>query len=874
MLVKTDYSLISMGTESMKVRESKLSLIGKARARPDQVKKVMTAMAQQGPLATYKKVMNRLDSYTPLGYSLAGVVVEVGDGVTGFKVGQRVACGGNQFALHAEYNWVPVKMCVPLPNEVSTRHAAFATVGAIAMQGFRQSEAALGESACVIGLGLVGQILVQILAAAGVKTVGVDISHERCATALQSGAVACGAPGETSFEAMKATLSRLSDGLGADHVFLTAGGDSNQPVELAAELARDRARIVDIGKCRLDLPWNDYYEKELDVRFSRSYGPGRYDPNYEERGVDYPIGYVRWTENRNMACIVDLIARGQLDLDLITSDVIDFDDAVSTYEKIDKGELKGLGVLFRYPLRGQGALAPAKVPAAPVALHPLNRPSPEQVRLGVIGCGNYATTMLLPHLKGRADVRLVEVATATSLSAANARAKFGFERVSTDYTGLLGDPAIDAVLIATRHDSHAFLASEALKAGKAVFVEKPLAVTAEQLAMIKAAVEETGNDRIMVGFNRRFAPLLGDLRQGFGAAGKPQLLNYTVNAGPLEAGSWYGQRDLQGSRFAGEGGHFIDTVSCWLGADPVTVQAIATPDDPDNLLALLTYPDGSIAKIAYATAGDPKYPKEVIEAFADGKVARLDNFGRTELWRGGRCKRGRSRLEKGQKQELDAFVRAIKTGGAMPVAFPSLVATTAATLCGRPEPQERGRRDGRRLGADTRAGDRARVGGGGAARRNPGPAVNLAWYAKRLSRMSPGEIRGRSADAWLKRRWRARQVRPGEVDRLVMPESVPPFASALPPSAADGLTDKPPDCGCCALPRRRWRAVSTSSIARARISAPIPTGSSIPGPGAGRRRTPMPSTSIAAMSRRSGRSNMSGSRPGTISSPWSPALTS
>lgn len=680
-LVRTDYSLISMGTEAMKIHESKLSLIGKARARPDQVKKVMQTLAQQGPVATYKKVMNKLDSYTPLGYSLAGIVVAVGAGVEAFKVGQRVACAGNQFALHAEYNWVPKNLCVPIPENVSSLHAAFTTVGSIAMQGFRQSDAKLGETACVIGLGLLGQILVQILRAAGIQVVGIDVSKERCALAESCGAAATAIPGDSSYDALKAKLMALTGGAGADHIFLTAGGATNQPVEIAAELARDRARVTDIGKCKLDLPWNAYYEKELDVRFSRSYGPGRYDPTYEEGGIDYPIGYVRWTERRNMECILDLLAAEKLDFSPITSDTLPFDDAVSVYEKINAGELKGLGILFRYPLEGSvidDAATPR--PAFKPVLR-VQRGAIDKVRLGAIGCGNYATTMLLPHLKGRSDVELVEVATATALSAANAKTKFDFTRMSTDFRALLADADIDAVLIATRHDSHAFMVCEALRAGKAVFVEKPLAVTPEQLAAVRATIEETGNDRLMVGFNRRFCNVLTSMRVGWGTIGGPQVVHYTVNAGPLEAGSWYGQTDLQGTRFVGEGGHFIDTVSWWLGQDPVEAYATATPDDPDNLIATLTYADGSIAKIAYVTHGDPKYPKEMMEVFADGKVARMDNFKRTEIWRGGKCKKARSAsIDKGQKQELDAFIKAVKAGGAMPVSLDSLVATTACSF--------------------------------------------------------------------------------------------------------------------------------------------------------------------------------------------------
>ncbi|HUP02325.1 MAG TPA: bi-domain-containing oxidoreductase [Gemmatimonadota bacterium] len=683
LLVRSEYSLVSSGTELMKVSESKLSLVGKARARPDQVKKVVETARQQGLLATYQKVSHRLDSYTPLGYSLSGTVEEVGPGTDGFAVGDRVACGGSQFALHAEFNWVPRNLCVHVPEGVGADQAAFTTVGSIAMQALRQSEARLGEVACVIGLGLLGQLLCQLLRAAGVRTIGYDIAAERCRLAEELGALACGVRGSPSGARVEAVLRDLTAGAGADHVFLTAGGSSNEPVELAAALTRDRARIVDVGKCRLDLPWKEYYEKELEVRFSRSYGPGRYDPNYEERGIDYPIGYVRWTERRNMACFVDLLGRGELRLEPLISRVFPFSDAPQALERMNRGEISAIGVLFRYD--------PESLPSRTVLSSRWTEARPRRslaegiVRIGAIGCGNYASTMLLPHLEKRDDVRLVQVATRSALSSANAARRHGFVRMSTDHQNLLAADDVDAVLILTRHGSHAALVCEALRAGKTVFVEKPLAINEEQLASITRAVQETGNDRLMVGFNRRFAPLLEELKKAWGRPAGPQSLHYRVNAGRLAADSWYADAKAHGSRFEGEGGHFIDTLSWWLESDPVEVYAAATPDDPDNLIAIFRYADESIGTVSYMTNGDSRFPKEQLEIFGQGAAARLDNFSRTELWRDGRSKRRRSllRADKGQEAEVAAFVEATRSGGPMPISFDSLCATTQATFAAR-----------------------------------------------------------------------------------------------------------------------------------------------------------------------------------------------
>ncbi|MFD5463673.1 bi-domain-containing oxidoreductase [Kitasatospora sp. NPDC127059] len=685
-LVRTAFSLISTGTELMKVSEAGMSMLGKARSRPDQVAKVMQSVAVNGLPATYRKVMGKLDSYTPLGYSLCGVVEQVGAGIDDVKAGDLVACAGNEHALHAELNWVPRNLYTPVPDGLAPRHAAFGTVGSIALQGVRQGEPQLGEVALVIGLGLIGQLVVQLLTAAGVRVVGADPDPVRCELAERLGAVACGDPGSAAVEHAAA---ELTDGHGVDQVYLAAGGGSNQPVELAAKLARDRGRVIDIGKCRLDLPWNAYYEKELDVRFSRSYGPGRYDPEYELEGRDYPIGYVRWTERRNLACFLDLAARGRVDVEPLISHIADFDDAVETYRRLKDGELKAVAVLFRYP--GATGEEPVRtpevaVPAVPRGAGRATRPAGSPVRLAFVGAGNYATSMLLPHLAGREGVALSTVVTTTALSGANAQRKFGFAHATTDLDAVLGDDAVDAVFVVTRHSSHAELTRRALLAGKAVFVEKPLALSEEELAGVLAAVAESGNDRLQVGFNRRFAPLLREAKNRFGPRTGPAALRYLVNAGRLQHGSWYLRQDTEGSRFAGEGGHFIDTASWLLDADPVSVYAVAPAGNEDPQI-VLRYPDGSTATLSYVTTGAPGFPKETLDLVADGKVLKLDDFVRASVDFDGTAGRKRwvsSRLprarDKGQSAELAAFVRAVRTGGPMPVPLESLVATTSATL--------------------------------------------------------------------------------------------------------------------------------------------------------------------------------------------------
>jgi predicted dehydrogenase/threonine dehydrogenase-like Zn-dependent dehydrogenase len=692
-LVRSLFSLISTGTEMMKLTEARMSMVGKARARPDQVRKVLDAVSQQGVVTTYKKVMNRLDSYTPLGYSLCGVVVEVGRGAEEFKVGQLVAAAGNEHALHAEYNWVPVNLCVPVPAGVAPEHAAFATVGAIAMQGVRRAEAQLGDTACVIGLGLVGQLVVRLLIASGVRVVGLDVLEDRCRLAEKAGAMLCAAPTDEGMAAVEQALAEVTEGRGADHILLAAGGSSNGPVEAAARLARDRAHVVDIGKTKLDLPWNAYYDKELDVRFSRSYGPGRYDDRYELDGIDYPAGYVRWTERRNLACFLDLIAHQDIEVASLVSDIFPMESATEVYANLASGSLAAVGVLLEYPAE------PAEHRArlshhAPAGAAPARRSLDKQLSVGFIGAGNYASSMLLPQLARLDTVRLAHVATTRSLSAINAQRRFGFTTSSTTAEAVLSDETLDAVFIVTRHHSHADLVCRALRAGKSVFVEKPLALSREELQRIVDVVAETGNDRLLVGFNRRYAPLLTQLKDQFGQPGGGGMARYLVNAGQLAEDSWYRNAEQEGSRFTGEGGHFIDTLSWWLDSLPEQVYAAAGPGK-DDVQVMVEFADGSTGSISYSTVGSTRYQKETLDAAAGGRSARLDNFRQAAVWTGRRRNviRSRAGQDKGQREQLARFIDSVGSGAAMPIALDSLLATTRATIAageslasGKPEP--------------------------------------------------------------------------------------------------------------------------------------------------------------------------------------------
>lgn len=688
LLVQTLFSVVSAGTERSTVSVGQQSLLGKARSRPDLVKKVLETVQREGIASTIQKVRARLQEYRALGYSSAGVVLEVGPETEGFSPGDIVACGGAG-ACHAEIVSVPQNLCAKVPQGVRLDYAAFTTLGAIALQGLRQAEAKLGETIAVIGLGLIGQLTLQIAKAAGCRVIGIDLRPQSVEKAKELGADLALLRGDN----VGAAVAGFTQGHGVDAVLLTASTKSNDPIELAAQIARDRAHLVVVGDVGLEVPRSIFYEKELELKLSRSYGPGRYDPIYEEKGIDYPIGYVRWTERRNMEAFVQLLAEGKINLEKIITHRFPIERAPEAYELLlGKRQEFYLGILIEYPAanKGEGPFAPTKDVSLPKRVwvkkeHELQAKT-NQVRLGVIGAGSFAQVHLLPHLKAHPKAVLRGVATATSAHARKVADKFGFTYCTGDYQEILNDPDIDAVVIATRHNLHAPLVIEAFKANKAVFVEKPLALNEQELQEIIEAYNSASNPRLMVGFNRRFALLVQQILSLWGPKRGPWIMHYRVNAGPLPKDHWLHDPEEGGGRIIGEACHFIDLLQFLAGAAPVQVyaeQLSSIVDIPaeDNVVITLKFADGSLGTISYFALGDARFPKERIEIFGDGKVAAIDDFSRGLFSCQGRQKKLRVwKQDKGHKNEMEIFVDSILNGKPFPMSFEQIVLSMLATF--------------------------------------------------------------------------------------------------------------------------------------------------------------------------------------------------
>ena len=675
-LVRAAASLISAGTERMAVDEGKKSLLGRARERPELVKQVIEKAKNEGLLKTFNAVRSKLGSSTALGYSAAGIVIDVGDDVTEFRAGDRVACAGAGYASHAEVLSVPKNLCVRLPDEVSFDAGAFGTLGAIALQGVRLAEPTLGESVVVIGLGLLGQITVQLLKANGCRVFGVDLDATKVELARELGADG----GAVSDESVKKAVLDWSRGRGADAVLITAATASNQPVELAGEISRLKGRVVAVGMVGLDVPRNLYFKRELSLMVSMSYGPGRYDPEYEERGHDYPFAYVRWTENRNIEAFLDLVAEGRVNVEKLITHRFRIEEGERAYQLI-AGETKEpyLGIILQYDTERElerriEVKGSEKASSAAKA-----------VRVGMIGAGVYAQAMLLPFYKDE-GVDFRAITTASGITARDIAEKYGFNYCAANAADVLDDREVNLVVVATRHDLHAELARRALANGKHVFVEKPLALSDAELdGVLDAAANSEG--RLMVGYNRRFSPLARAAREFFNGRQAPLSISYRVNAGRIPKSHWLQDPREGGGRIIGEVCHFVDMMQYLTGALVTRVYAEPVVSrnqemvDEDNVFITLRFSDGSNGSIAYLSEGDKAMPKERVEIFSEGKSFVLDDFRSATAYRNGREENIKARQQdKGQADETRAVCEVVLTGRPAPISLDDLAATTRATF--------------------------------------------------------------------------------------------------------------------------------------------------------------------------------------------------
>ncbi|HVL68409.1 MAG TPA: bi-domain-containing oxidoreductase [Vicinamibacterales bacterium] len=674
-LVRTIASLVSAGTERMMIQFAEKNLAQKAMARPDLVKQVLEKVSRDGLLTTLALVRERLDQPMALGYSAAGVVIAAGPDAAEFSPGDRVSCAGAGFANHAEVICVPKNLCVRVPDGVDWDAAVFATVGAIALHGVRLAELRLGERVTVIGLGLLGQLAVQLCRASGVRVFGIDPVKERRELALSLGADAAEHP-DSATDAVRT----WSGGIGVDASLITADASNNGPIELAGTICRDRGTVVAVGAVGMEVPRRTFFAKELKFLISRSYGPGRYDPEYELGGHDYPIGYVRWTERRNLAAFLDQVAVGGVDIAPMISHRFPIDRAGAAYELITgKTGEPFLGVVLTYPDEPVLARTIALRPAAPATAA-----SPE-ARLAFLGAGGFATSTLLPAFK-EAGGRMVGIVSRQGVSARASADRYQFEWCGTDEQRALTDPQVNAVVIATRHDLHARQALAAARAGKHVFVEKPLCLTDAELDELVAEFSRAGAPLLMVGFNRRFAPLAQKLAEHFTGAAEPLAIHYRVNAGFVPPDHWVQDPGVGGGRLIGEVCHFVD-FSTWLARSvPQSVYVYTLPDSGryrgDNMSVVIGYANGSNATITYVASGDKGLGKERVEVHAGGRSAVLQDFRKLETYHGGRRRVEQLRLkqDKGHRAECAAFVKAVTSGGTSPIPLEEIASTTRLTF--------------------------------------------------------------------------------------------------------------------------------------------------------------------------------------------------
>ena len=673
-LVHNRASLISAGTERMVVEFAKKNMASKARARPDLVKKVLEKVKTDGIKATINAVLSRLDNPIPLGYSAAGTVISVGAGLEGtFRVGERVAIAGAGMANHAEVNSVPEHLAVPIPDGVSDEDAAFGTLGSIALHAVRNLDAKLGEVVAVLGAGLVGQMAAQFLTLSGVRVLVLDYDQARLDIAIKLGAEKCF---NLSDDGVHSNIMALTGGIGCDGILIAVATASSEPFRTAASIGRDRARVCMVGLSGTEFPYVDFMKKEMSIIVSRSYGPGRYDEDYESRGIKYPIGFIRWTETENLGEVMRLLSpvtKNKLDVSSLITHHFDISDAEDAFDMVLRKSEPHMGVMLTYPKKISNNLK--------IIGQSIQRP--RACVLGVIGAGNFARAILLPELKKIADVSLHTIVTKRGASANHAQDNFGFICASTNEDAVLANKEINAVIIATRHDSHAELTIQALKAGKYVFVEKPLGLTQKEISNIQEA-RKTSNSFFQVGFNRRYAPLAQKAKTELSKITGPRFMVFRINAGNIPSGSWLHNANEGGGRIIGEMCHFIDFARFFAGTKIISVQADAARNQAgaaDDVTAILRFEGGSLATISYTSLGDTSFPKERFEIFAGGAVLNLDNFRSLSVTQNGVNKKYTSNgQDKGFKNALSSFIQAVAAGEPAPIDENELLESSFATL--------------------------------------------------------------------------------------------------------------------------------------------------------------------------------------------------